>query len=63
MQDTYDRIALALVLLSRERATEGILHAVTVLEAAMPAAGTPEARMAFGMAHATLTRNAARESA
>ena len=49
-------LALAKLRLGSERATLGVLHAITLIEAAMPLPGTPEHRAAFAWAHGELER-------
>lgn len=48
------KLALAVLLLKDERATLGVMHALTLIESLMPPSGTPESRAAFAEAHAVL---------
>lgn len=51
-------IAHAYIILTQERATEGVMHALTLLDAALPLRGTPERRAAFLAAHGRKTTTA-----
>ena len=55
----HTRIAYAIVILQNEPATTGVLHALTLLENALPVSGTLERRDAFQEAHALYARKAA----
>jgi len=52
-------IAYAIIILNDEPATPGVMHAVTLLEHALPPAGTAERRAAFKEAHERIARSAA----
>lgn len=52
-------LALAKIVLSEEPATSGVMHALTLIEAAMPKSGTVEYRAAMGWAHHVHQRQAA----
>ena len=51
MMERNERLALVILVLRREPATNGVLHALSLIEAAMPLSGTPEHRAAFAAAH------------
>jgi hypothetical protein len=53
------KLALARIVLGDEPATPGVMHALTLIESAMPRSGTPEYRAAFAEAHATRKAQAA----
>ena len=44
-------LAQAKIILAGERATLGVMHALTLIESALPLPGTPEHRAAFAEAH------------
>lgn len=46
------RLAMVVILLKHERATNEVLHALTLTESMLPLSGTPEHRSAFTAAHA-----------
>lgn len=51
--DDHARIAHAVILLKQERATNGVMHVLTLLDSVLPLPGTPERREAFSAARAT----------
>jgi hypothetical protein len=52
--DAATRLAMAAMVLRREPATPGIVHALTLIESVLPAPGSPERARAYGAARAEL---------